>query len=95
MEPEFDDLIWNRNNLNYIRRHGGSRRVCYEVFRGKPRLFKQEGRTATHQMIGPDRGGRFWTISLIVKGDRTGLPINAWPSNQRDIRKYEEAETND
>jgi len=85
-----DDLVWHSETLKKIRRHGGSVRTCIEVKNGRPKFFRQSGRTGSHKMVGPDRKGRFWTIIIDYLGGGRAEPITAWPSTRKQIRQYEE-----
>jgi hypothetical protein len=67
-------------------------RICREVLAGKPRFFRQEDRTASHQMIGPDGRGRMWTVAIRYLGEGRAAPITAWPAKRQQIRRYEEAQ---
>lgn len=86
-----DELIWHPQNRHHIRRHGCSIRAAEEVRAGGYKVFSQEGRTGTHQMIGRDGHGRFWTIVINVRREGLAAPVTAWPSRPRDIRLYEES----
>ncbi|KAA0233854.1 MAG: hypothetical protein EDR02_11315 [Actinobacteria bacterium] len=49
---------WDDRNLDELHAHGIERRTVLEVAGEAPLFRRNKGRrTATHQMIGPDRGG--------------------------------------
>ena len=93
VELDIQGLVWTIESRNYVRRHGGSVRVCREVFGLAPLYFPQSGRTATHKMIGPDLSGRMWTVPIKYRGNNNiARPVNAWPSNAREARIHREAQ---
>jgi hypothetical protein len=87
---ELTELEWHYNTVRYIRKHGGSIRVCREVMEGSPRFVPQQGRRGSHLMIGPDKQGRIWTVAIHYIGDGRAAPVTCWPSNSSQMRWYEE-----
>lgn len=83
---------WDDHNLSELGRHGVSRRIVLQVADEAPRFRSNaKGRAATHQMIGPDRGGGFWTICIIESTRIAGRwrAITGWKSDPEDIGWYE------
>ena len=90
-EIQVDDLIWYESTMRHITRHGGSMRRCREVKEGAPKFFDQERsieRRGTHQVIGPENGGRLWTVIIEYRGDGEAAPLSMWSSRPSQIRKY-------
>lgn len=62
-----DEWDWDDGNLEELAPHGVTRRIVESVAEEAP-LFRRNkrGRAASHQMIGPDPGGRMWTSGRSV-----------------------------
>lgn len=61
-----EEWEWDDGNLSELGRHGLTRRVVLQVAEGVPAFRRNRGgRAAVFQMIGPDRGGGFWTVCLV------------------------------
>jgi len=60
-----EDWEWDDANLDELAQHGMRRRHVEQVAEEQP-LFRRNkrGRSATHQMIGPDRGSRIWVVCI-------------------------------
>ena len=48
-------------------------------------------RAASHQMIGPDRGGQFWTICIVHVRDDRWRAVTGWRSQRHEIDWYNKA----
>ena len=94
-----DDLVvesfeWDERNLPHAGRHGVSPDVADDVLSVDPRFYRnKEGMAGTHMMIGPDWTGRYWTI-IIRPSENLDVwrPITGWPSDRREIRRYDGVE---
>lgn len=54
------EWFWDDENVEHIARHGLVPSVIEDVFANDPKFRRnKKGCAATHQMIGPDAGGRF------------------------------------
>ena len=61
-----EEWEWDDGNLGELARHGVSRSVVLSVALEHPRFRRNRTeRSATFQMIGPDRGGALWTICIV------------------------------
>jgi hypothetical protein len=56
---------WTDETVEHIGRHGARPGDVLDVWEGRPK-FRQNrrGRAATHQMIGPGRGGAFFAVFI-------------------------------
>lgn len=94
MEFELDA----RNLKHFLVDHperGIDERLLHEVIGNKPRIQPndpQEGRSASHRVVGPDIAGRFWTFPSLEVGREKWRPLTGWPSTATEIKKYEEAD---
>ncbi len=72
---------WNVDAVNEeeLALHGLSLDTIEEVATNEPR-FKQNKRrhTATHQMIGPDDGGKTWVVCIVEITLGLWRPITGW-----------------
>ncbi len=58
---------WDDENVAHIARHGLRPRDIRQVAENDPRFRRnRKGRAATHQMVGPDDGGRFVAAFLVA-----------------------------
>ena len=65
---------WDDDNVDHIARHGISAREVDEVWRGELKFRRnRKGRAATHQMLGPDGGGRLVAVFVAPVPARPGL----------------------
>lgn len=85
---------WDDGNLDECARAGFSPRTVDEVTAASPRFrANRGGRAATHQMIGPDRGGRFWVICIVEVTSMPGLwrAITGWTARDHEREWYKKA----
>jgi hypothetical protein len=83
--------VWDDGNLDELARHGLSRRAVLEVAEEAP-LFRRNkrNRAASHQMIGPNRGGSIWTVCIREELEAgVWRAITGWPSEPQEITWYE------
>lgn len=79
---------WDDGNLQELQAHGVSRRTVLQVAAERPKFRKNKrARAASHQMIGPDAGGAFWTICIREVTGQPGLwrAITAWSADPEDV----------
>lgn len=89
MELWIADLEWDDGNLDELAGHGVARAAVVAVLQENPKFRRnKKGRAATHQMIGPDRGGSFWTICLVRVFDERWRAVTGWPSEDHEIAWY-------
>lgn len=73
---------------------GLSRRVVLEVFGNAPRFRpNRRNRAATHQMIGPDKGGSLWLFCIVAVAGQRGLwrVVTGWAAEDPDEVWYRRA----
>lgn len=65
---------WRDEDIEHMARHGVRPANVLAVWRELPKYRRnRKGRAASHQMIGPDRGGLFFTIFIRQDDVTTGL----------------------
>ncbi len=82
MRLVIEEWHWDEDNLTHMG-HGLTRDIVVQVSKGRPRFRKnKKGRAASHLMIGPDRGGKMWTVCIAEMPHEPGLwvAITGWPS---------------
>lgn len=68
------EWVWDDGNVEEIWAHRLSPRDIIDVWEGAPKFRRnKKGRAATHQMIGPDRGGRFLAVFICENTVQPGL----------------------
>lgn len=61
---------WREDNIKHLSAHGVQSRDVLAVWREQPKYRRnRKNRAASHQMIGPDEGGRFFAI--FIREDET------------------------
>jgi hypothetical protein len=86
-----EDWRWEETDLEELANHGLSREIVLQVAYERPRFRRNKrGRAASHQMIGPDYGGRMWTICLMEVPGHPGQwrAITGWPADPEDQDWY-------
>lgn len=89
---EIAEWQWDDGNLEECARHGLAPRKVEEVALESPRFrVNRRSRAATHQMIGPDRGGQVWVVCILQVPDQPGLwrAVTGWKArdHERDWHK--------
>ena len=80
---------WDDDNLKELARHSIDRQKVLEVAKQAPKFRRnKKRRAASHQMVGPDRGGQFWTICVLHLFDERWRAITGWCSEQSEIDWY-------
>lgn len=83
---------WDDANLEELDGHGLGRPTVLDVASEAPRFRRnKKGRAASHQMIGPDRGGQFWTICIVDVIDERWRAITGWPSEDHERSWYDKS----
>lgn len=93
--PRIEEWEWDDGNLGELARHGLTRRVVLQVAEGAP-MFRRnrKGRPAAYQMIGPDYGGRLWTVCIAESGPGVSdrwRAVTGWASGPKEIAWYQKA----
>jgi hypothetical protein len=86
-----DDWQWDDGNLDELARHHLDEDIVEQVAEQAPRFrANKHNRAATHQMIGPDRGGRIWLICIAPVPGEPGVwrAITGWVAEQVDQNWY-------
>ena len=85
---------WDEENLAHMwERHRLRRRQVEEVARNAPKFrANRVARAATHQMIGPDAGGRVWVVCMYELRESPGCwrVVIGWPADKGEIDWYNE-----
>jgi len=90
---DWDDEEDEDGNLVHCLRHGIDEQVVYEVLEGAPAMVKMKVVTAEFAVVGPDRGGRMWTILFdwsFKRGDWL-RPVTGWQSEPEEVRAWRRA----
>ena len=78
-----EDLYWDEEIREHIRRHSIEQEDVEAVLRGGPRFFSNlPGRAASHVMLGYDGKGRALYVAIQQMSDTTWAPVTAWESRQ-------------
>ena len=76
-----EEWEWDEGNLWKAADHRYSPRTVDQVSEEAPKFRANlKGRAATHQMIGPDLGGRMWTFCVLNVRDGIWRTVTGWPS---------------
>lgn len=93
---EITDWEFDVHNRAHLARHNIDDNLVMEVFLDRPCFAVNppcEGRSGSHQMIGPSGRGKYWTIIITrVEDGPPGLwrAITGWPSTSKERRLYDE-----
>lgn len=80
------DWDLDEENLAELAAHGATVEILEQVVGDQPRFRRNKRRrAATHQMIGPDQGGRFWVVCLVETGPSLWRPVTGWPAGDHEI----------
>jgi len=83
------DWQWDDGNLEELAAHDIDRHTVLNVARDEPKFRgNKRGRAASHQMVGPDLGGQFWTICIVRVFDETWRAVTGWRSEQHEKDWY-------
>jgi len=89
--PIIEAWEWDDANLGHLRPPRPGRREIRQVADSDPRFRRnRRDRAATHQMIGPDAGGRMWVVCIVQvhKGGSTWRAITGWEARDSEIEWY-------
>lgn len=83
---------WDDHNLDELWKHGVTRRDVLDVAAGVPKFRRnRRRRAASHQMVGADRGGQFWTICIVHVRDGQWRAVTGWRSERHEVDWYNKA----
>jgi hypothetical protein len=81
-----DDWDFDDANLEELAAHGLAPETVEQVATNEPRFRKnKKGRPATHQMIGPDDGGRTRVVCIVEIDSAVWRPITGWDAAEHEI----------
>lgn len=90
---DWDDEEDDDGNLAHCLRHGIDEQVVDEVLSEAPAEISMKLDTADFVLVGPDKGGRMWTI-LFDRSFKRGdwlRPITGWPSAPGEVTAWKRA----
>lgn len=90
---DWDDEDDEDGNLAHCLRHGVDERVVDEVLREEPVEIKLSLTTAEFAIVGPDRGGRIWTL-LFDRSHKRGdwlRPVTGWKAEPEEVAEWKRA----
>jgi hypothetical protein len=80
------DWEFDEGNLEELAAHGLTVEILDVVLESRPRFRRnKKDRAVTHQMIGPDSGGRFWVVCVVETGPQIWKPITGWSADGHEI----------
>jgi hypothetical protein len=90
---DWDDEEDENGNLVHCLRHGVDERVVDDVLRSEPADVKMKLVIAEFSIVGPDRGGQFWTL-LFNRSFKRGdwlRPVTGWRSDPTEVAEWNRA----
>jgi uncharacterized DUF497 family protein len=83
-------LIWPRDRIEHIARHGVTPEEVEEVCFGKPLVLrgKSEGENAVYYCLGQSEAGRHLFCVVIEFPDAKGYPVTAREMTTKEKRRY-------
>ena len=90
-DPEDEDE--DRSNLTHCLRHGVTEIVVDEVLRENPIEVKLKVVTAEFVVVGPDRGGKMWTLFFDTSFKRGDFlrPITGRAAKPEEVEEWKRA----
>jgi hypothetical protein len=80
------DWDFDEANVEELAAHDVTIEIVDDIAENRPRFRRnKKRRSATHQMIGPDEGGKFWVICLLETGPSIWRPITGWEASEHEI----------
>jgi hypothetical protein len=89
--PLINSWMWPEQDLEELAHHGLSRSTVLQVAYESPKFRRNKRRrAASHQMIGPDHGGRMWTICIAEVPGQSGTwrATTGWAADPEDVDWY-------
>jgi hypothetical protein len=87
---DWDDEEDESGNLAHCLRHGVTERVVDAVLREEPVDVRFQVVTSEFAVVGPDYGGRMWTL-LFDRSHKRGdwlRPVTGWPSEPEEVEEW-------
>lgn len=95
MELFIEAWEWDDGNIEHLANRGITPELIEdEIWLESPKYnTNRKGRAASHFMVGPDRGGRIWTVCIVQVIDEpaTWRAITGWPSKPHEQQWYRRA----
>jgi uncharacterized protein len=87
---QIHQLIWARDRIEHIARHGVTPEEVEEVCWGKPsvRRAKSEGENPVYYVLGQTAAGRYLFCVVIRFPDGNGYPVTAREMTTKEKRLY-------
>ena len=85
-----DELIWPRERIEHIARHGVTPEEVEEVCFGKSLVLraKAEGKNPVYYVLGRTKVGRYLFCVVIQFPDSNGYPVTAREMTAKEKRRY-------
>lgn len=84
------EWLWDDDNVAHLARHGVTARQVVTCWRNDPKFRRNKrGRAATHQMVGPDAGGRFVAVFVVEVEPGRWRAIAARPATEAERHWWE------
>jgi len=81
-----EDWDLDEANTQELADHGVTVDILDQLLENKPRFRRnKKRRAATHQMIGPDNGGRKWVVCIRETGPSVWRPVTGWEAAEHEI----------
>lgn len=88
--PAIGEWQWDDENIGELAAHGVSEDTVLDVWMERPGYRRNTEARPGYFMIGPDRGGTFWTVVIVEVRGKPGLwrAVTGWRAEERDINWY-------
>ena len=85
-----DQIIWPKDRIEHIARHGVTPGEVEEACFGRPRVFraKSEGKNPVYYVLGQTGAGRYLFCVIIRFPDGNGYPVTARDMTDKEKRRY-------
>lgn len=87
---KIDELIWPRDRIDHIARHGVTPEEVEEVCFGRPLVqrAKSQGPSPVYYVMGQSLAGRYLFCVIIALPDGKGYPVTARSMTDNEKRRY-------
>jgi uncharacterized DUF497 family protein len=85
-----DELLWPRDRIEHIARHGVTPEEVEQVCFGQPLVLsaKSYGENPVYYVLGQTEAGRYLFSVVIQFPDGKGYPVTARPMTDKEKRRY-------
>jgi len=86
-----EEWQWDDGNREELAAHNIDSVIVYQVWREAPHYRKnQKNRAASHQMIGPDKGGHMWVLCIkrVSRALSLWRAVTGWSADQAEDDWY-------